>query len=231
MEWPNDKILLLIDEYRKRPLLWDSSHKFYKLYNRKIEAWSELASIFQTDIYEVKRKINSLLASYRRERQKIQNSAEGEVYTSGWFAFKRMSFLMDKNTARKISYTIDGTDQGENNMENFGIAVTDTDDNVLQNNFIKEEYLEDASLACQAIFKRKREEEKQDHQIIKEFTHSAQAVVTSPPRDEHSVYGEHIGNEIRKMNYHAQCTVKHMINDIIFDAQMGMYDNPQQTGT
>jgi hypothetical protein len=31
MEWTNDATLQLISEYQKHVVLWDSTHKFYKL--------------------------------------------------------------------------------------------------------------------------------------------------------------------------------------------------------
>jgi hypothetical protein len=49
----------------------------------------------------MKKKINSLLASFRRERRKVMCTSSGigtdEVSQSKWFAFKSLLFLMDKN--------------------------------------------------------------------------------------------------------------------------------------
>lgn len=43
-------------------------------------------------------------------------------------------------------------------------------------------------------------------------------------KDEFSTYGEHVGNEIRKLNEKAQIYVKHAINNILFKAAIGLYD-------
>lgn len=46
----------------------------------------------------------------------------------------------------------------------------------------------------------------------------------SAQRDEFSVYGEHVANEIRKLQPTAQIYVKHSINNILFQAALGQYD-------
>ncbi|KAJ4440416.1 hypothetical protein ANN_08557 [Periplaneta americana] len=53
---------------------------------------------------EVKKKIESLLTSFRRERQKSAKRSEmgsDEVYESTWFAYKHMYFLLEKFTPSK----------------------------------------------------------------------------------------------------------------------------------
>ncbi|CAL1671741.1 unnamed protein product [Lasius platythorax] len=35
MEWPNDKILKLIEAYRTHPVLWDANNAYYKIRNKK----------------------------------------------------------------------------------------------------------------------------------------------------------------------------------------------------
>lgn len=101
MEWSNEEMLQLIDEYRLRPVLWDPTHNLFKNRNKKEDAWKDLAKLFKTDTVEIKRKINSLLASFRREKQKVvlkpSGSGTEEIYKTKWFAFSSFGFLMDKN--------------------------------------------------------------------------------------------------------------------------------------
>lgn len=59
---------------------------------------------------EIKKKIDSLLSSFRRERVKClskSGSAADEVYKS-WFAFNHMTFLLDKFKPRK-TYSTDAS--------------------------------------------------------------------------------------------------------------------------
>ena len=40
-------------------VLWDSTHKFYKLVNRKNDAWEEIAKEVGISVAEVKKKMNN----------------------------------------------------------------------------------------------------------------------------------------------------------------------------
>jgi hypothetical protein len=109
MEWSEDLVLQFIEAYRDRPVLWDVRHKFFKIKNKRNDAWEELATLFNTNRYEAKKKINSLLASFRRERRKsiCATSVAGadEVCQSKWFAFKSLQFLIDRNKAGQTQCT------------------------------------------------------------------------------------------------------------------------------
>ena len=97
MDFTDDQILQLINEYEKYPVLWDPKDKFYKLNNKKKDAWDAIASVFETNGDVLKKKMNSVLNSYRRERQKVNTKCSGmganEVYTSTWFAYNAPSFF------------------------------------------------------------------------------------------------------------------------------------------
>lgn len=109
MEWTTAMSLRLIELYRERPLLWDPTDNEYKLGKNKLAAWKEIANLMKTDVVEVKKKTESLLASFRRERQREGTIPSGtgidEAYRSKWFAFQSMAFLMDKFKSRKIKCT------------------------------------------------------------------------------------------------------------------------------
>lgn len=99
MDWTDEKVLVLIEEYKARPVLWDRNSVDYKLLNKKCDSWRSLADVMDTDVAEVKKKINSLLASLRRERSREKQKsgmATNEVYKSTWFAYNPMAFLLDK---------------------------------------------------------------------------------------------------------------------------------------
>lgn len=99
MEWTDEKVLVLIEEYKSRPGLWEPNHPHYKYANRKNEYWRSLANAVQTNVAEVKKKLNSLLASFRRERAKVKKTSgksSKEVFKSNWFAYNSMAFLLHK---------------------------------------------------------------------------------------------------------------------------------------
>lgn len=110
MEWNDEQSLKLIQLYKDHPILWDSTCSQYKLGKKKIENWREIATELNTNAVEAKKKIENLLASYRRERNReVRPSGAGsdEIYHSKWFAFQAMQFLNDKFKPRPTKDTTD----------------------------------------------------------------------------------------------------------------------------
>ena len=106
----------MIEAYRNFRCLWDPTYENYKNTTYKQDAWREIAKQLECNVEEVQKKMDSLLASYRRERKKTMSTKSGSgadcIYNSKWFAFTSMHFLMDKYKPRK---TIDfDTNQNKN---------------------------------------------------------------------------------------------------------------------
>lgn len=78
VEWGREKCLALIEDYENMRILWDTKHPHYYAKNKKQDAWETIASKFNIDCEEMKRKVNSLLGSFRRER-----SRERRCYAAG----------------------------------------------------------------------------------------------------------------------------------------------------
>ncbi|XP_068250511.1 uncharacterized protein [Palaemon carinicauda] len=102
MEWHRSRCLALIDEYEKRPALWNQEHGAYFNKTKKLEQWEEVAKIIGCTVDDVKRKMESLLGSFRREKSKGNRNRENDkcgqkAYISKWFAYKRMAFLLDRD--------------------------------------------------------------------------------------------------------------------------------------
>lgn len=72
MDWTNQKVIDFIERYKNKPVLWDP--KCSKYYNKfaKIDAWDELADEMEITVIDCRRKITSLLSSFRREKMKIK---------------------------------------------------------------------------------------------------------------------------------------------------------------
>ncbi|XP_053610573.1 uncharacterized protein LOC128675291 [Plodia interpunctella] len=86
--WSQSTVIRLVEEYKKRPELWDIAHESYRKQTTKYEAWSEMAAIFDCDIADLRRKMNSILASLRREKTKVRCGGR-----SSWFLYDYMHFL------------------------------------------------------------------------------------------------------------------------------------------
>lgn len=74
MNWNEEKTLSLIELYKQRELLWNVKHVNH--YNKKLknEAWEEIADVLGSTGEELKRKMNALLSSLRREKCKMRRS-------------------------------------------------------------------------------------------------------------------------------------------------------------
>lgn len=97
MDWNKLKVLQLIEEYKKRPILWKPGDINFRNKVQKATTWEEVATIFDTDSITIQKKIHVLLAQFRRERRKIiQNKRLGERRRSTWFAYPSMIFLTKK---------------------------------------------------------------------------------------------------------------------------------------
>ncbi|XP_035723514.1 uncharacterized protein LOC118442252 [Vespa mandarinia] len=98
MEWTRDKTLELLREYQHRRVLWDWNARGYRDRAKRKRAIQELAQILSCNTLEIEKKITNLKCQYSREVHKIQNSREvatrpDDVYVSKWFGFKAMQFL------------------------------------------------------------------------------------------------------------------------------------------
>ncbi|XP_047104849.1 uncharacterized protein LOC124743995 [Schistocerca piceifrons] len=236
MEWSNDLSLQLIEAYRDRPVLWDVSHNYYKLANRRNEAWAEIAKLFNCDVMEVKKKMNSLLSSFRRERQKegLRRSGTGpeEVYHSTWFAFNSLKFLFDRYRPRRHRHNFED-DDGDYEGEDF---ITDEEPDI-PTDVLKMEYSEDSPVAGDsAVLERfsadgdkkpalKRKRGWSEETRLADACGLLKAAVTAGAlaRDDCAVYGEHVANKLRALDHRTRAIVQHAINNVLFEADMGKY--------
>lgn len=223
MEWSNTLVLKLIDLYRERPCLWNPSDNEYKSKKRKLEAWCQLGDALQCEPVEVKKKIDSLLSSFRRERQKPE--------TTCWFAFKRMQFLMDKFEGKQTTPT-----EVMNNIVFIDKAVNDLPEESEEYNSNHES--EELSVVSPPIERRtpsftspqmyKRSLNKVCR--VDETCNKLKPTCANKrfSRDDSTIYGEHIAAKHRKYNEHTKNVVEHLISNILFNADMGKYEKSHQ---
>nr|XP_034827172.1 uncharacterized protein LOC117984622 [Maniola hyperantus] len=112
MAWDKEKTLLFIEKYREIRELWDPKHPQHFNKIIKQDGWVKLSDQFGITVEECQKKITSLLASLRREKSKMKKSASGtgkgaeEVYTSTWFAYAALSFILDRYEPRKTTDSV-----------------------------------------------------------------------------------------------------------------------------
>lgn len=88
MNWDQHQSLALVAEFKKHEILWNPKHKSFFNSIEKDKAWKQLAETFNSEVVEVKRKIDSLRGSYRREKsrtkaRKSESGREGEFENLG----------------------------------------------------------------------------------------------------------------------------------------------------
>lgn len=74
MEWPEEMVLRLVEVYKTKNLLWDPKHKDHFKKPLREDAWREIAVEINSTAENCKRKMTALLASYRREKNKVKKS-------------------------------------------------------------------------------------------------------------------------------------------------------------
>ncbi|XP_061716947.1 uncharacterized protein LOC133524816 [Cydia pomonella] len=216
MEWDKEKVLLFIDKYRDKEILWDPTHgdHFNKL--KKNDAWVELSEDMNITVEEAKKKITSLLASLRREKAKIKNSTgtgkgADEIYTSTWFAFKPLLFVLDRNKPRNTNDTLNPDEESEQR----GATV----DTVLDNGSHTERPIHVAKKKKKAVMD-PEEIMASTYDILKKTSSEK----SSKSLDECDSYGAFIANKLRSYSNQTRNYVQHHISNILFNADRGQYE-------
>ncbi|KAJ8890786.1 hypothetical protein PR048_010295 [Dryococelus australis] len=70
MEWSQEKTIKLIEMYRGSPCLWDLQYPEYKKNAVKNYAWTTISITVGCTAIEARKKMETLMASFRQERQK-----------------------------------------------------------------------------------------------------------------------------------------------------------------
>ncbi|PNF25136.1 hypothetical protein B7P43_G01993 [Cryptotermes secundus] len=225
----NKKCLTLIQLYKSKEVLWNSKSANY--YNKSIreDAWKDIGDEMKMPVQDLKKRMTSLLASYRREKSRIKKShitAAGTVYVSKWFAFNEFDFMADKNTLTDTVDTLPdepGTSHSaetsglENENEELAVAV----EGITSSRTPEVPEAPQRKRARTDPFASARAKEENQAVLLEAF-HILKSSVTTLT-DPYFTYGQHIANELRKYDPSTLAQVKHAINNVIFEADMGKY--------
>ncbi|KAL4105069.1 hypothetical protein QTP88_020344 [Uroleucon formosanum] len=107
----NEKCLVLIRLYGAKDFLWNSKSPLYHNKTVREDAWNEISSLMNLPVAELKKKMTTLQASYRREKSRvakslITGSGTHHVYVSKWFAFDEFNFMKGKDIPNETSDTM-----------------------------------------------------------------------------------------------------------------------------
>ncbi|XP_050533034.1 uncharacterized protein LOC126900995 isoform X2 [Daktulosphaira vitifoliae] len=98
MEWYREQTVQLIDLFRARPALWDTSSVHYRNKRMKNEALEQISAKLKCPKEEIAKKICTLRVQFSRENVKVKRAQEaGTVYNPKWFGYQLLCFLNDQS--------------------------------------------------------------------------------------------------------------------------------------
>ncbi|XP_030025719.1 uncharacterized protein LOC115444187 isoform X2 [Manduca sexta] len=249
VEWTNEAAIQLIQEYEKRPELWDTNHTLYRVHTAKYEAWSDIARVFECDMTDLRKKLNSIFASHRREKAKVRCGGR-----SSWFLYPYMKFLPSHIDNNDVTPTpkVDVRQVQESEAEESGESndsSSDDDNEEEQPVLVKVE-----PEIVQPRPKRRfippptspnlsRQPKPLKRRLLKEPTKPTSDLDSkllealkllkrselSRKKDECDSFGEYIATSLRKHDERTQSMIKQAINNILFEQEMKKYSGGQYT--
>nr|XP_053616803.1 uncharacterized protein LOC128678916 [Plodia interpunctella] len=110
-----------IEAFRNNPCLWKIRSNDYKDKNLELQAYNNLLEIIRkverdATIENVKKKINSLRAGFRKEHKKVQDSKKtgsgtDQVYVPKLWYYSQLEFLKDQGQGEQSTDNIDSSEQ------------------------------------------------------------------------------------------------------------------------
>ncbi|XP_060877629.1 uncharacterized protein LOC132950285 isoform X3 [Metopolophium dirhodum] len=99
MEWYREQTIQLIDLFRNRPALWDTSSVHYRNKRMKNESLEQISVKLKCPKEEIAKKICTLRVQFSRENVKVKRAREsgGTVYNPKWFGYQLLCFLNDQS--------------------------------------------------------------------------------------------------------------------------------------
>ncbi|KAF5285486.1 hypothetical protein FQR65_LT13231 [Abscondita terminalis] len=225
MSWDNIKTLSFIKEYEKRTVLWKRSDKFYYNLYKKDEAWREISEIFDEHVAVLKRKIDSLRGSRRKEKHRaLQSKGAGKGWTdisnyiSKWFAWDALMFLEDVEELRTTpsNFSEDITIKESITKLEPSEATDDLDWN---SDRFNDNEVNNGSDTSKKYSYRNNQASKRKH-----FDDTNQRTLeVDTQSDECSIFGEYIATKLRKHDDRTRTILQHRIHNILFQAEMDQF--------
>lgn len=109
MEWTYEEILEFLRLYEQEPIIWNPKHPLHRSRENVSDAWRRIRKSLSVprSIDEMKKKKESLMASFRPLYTKVRNSISGDnPYKPDWFAYETMErFLKTVYQPRSLMKT------------------------------------------------------------------------------------------------------------------------------
>ncbi|KAG8260902.1 hypothetical protein J6590_086404 [Homalodisca vitripennis] len=172
--WNQDNIVMLIQLYESNKLLWDISDKEYKNKFKRKDAYAAIATELGVNAEEVKKKIDSILAQYRREKKtNILKSGMGtSEKKKPWWGFPYLQFLSGNNSTPQETFS---------NLTEPNNPAVDMDSSDIDDNDIDNVCRETASSISSSSAEMKELEEMQKENEVTAYTTQERPAPSHPP--------------------------------------------------
>nr|XP_014288907.1 uncharacterized protein LOC106688786 isoform X1 [Halyomorpha halys] len=230
-----DKILNFIEDYKSLPALWDPKHYAYTNKIIRCDNLKVLAVKYQLSIGKIKAKIKSLRSYFAKEHAKVKKnktgSARSYVYMSPWFAYKALLFLADIATSNQNGEIGENPAAGENDPD------FEEPEDVVESQMT----IEDHQPSTSSIKKELTPPHWEEYQPTPENKPKKRKIMEDPwvdeaykilksgltyEKDSSAVFGEYVASKHRQYSAFTKSTVEHLINNILYQADIGKYDKP-----
>ncbi|XP_044745422.1 uncharacterized protein LOC123307254 [Coccinella septempunctata] len=247
MTWNYEKLLFFIKEYEKRPALWKKHDKDYHNARKKEGAWHELSKILKEDPDVLKKKMESLRGSRRREKHRLlervrTGKAIQRKCESRWFAWESMKFLDDPDEQQVTLTTslelkqepidedyIENPEQniydGQNIFgENGSRSEEDTNERNSETSNAGVEEDPDrtekiyATKSAQFWCRKRRTSKKRSTQNTR--VEKVYRVLKREKKDDCAIFVEFIAEKLRKFDDRQRAILQHAIHDLVFRAEI-----------
>ncbi|XP_068081935.1 uncharacterized protein [Anabrus simplex] len=224
-----DFVLEVIESYRNHPCLWQVTHADYHDKVKRNNAVDQLVQLFKTKDPEANRetvlkKLSSMRGSYNKELRKIKASQTtgtepSSVHVPKLWYYDQLSFLKDQDIPRRshsVTSVLDDMPFGEGESNDGDSA--DNDDHMSTGSQCS------ASSRSSRSFKRPLP---RVDQVLEKISKRMDQPVTIPTptektRQPHDAFGEYVAEKMRSISASMTPFCQKLINDAIFNAEMGM---------
>nr|CAI5852499.1 unnamed protein product [Callosobruchus analis] len=218
MYWDQEKTKCLIEDYRESRVLWDLCDSSYKDNRKNFKVWEELSKKYECSIKDLKDKIINLRTTFHRKRK--QKSGSGR--TEPWMYFQSLTFLLDVDVPKQSVPTEEYFDETEDETDKESDRSVSPGPSIRRNPDQHKQRAEGPSAPKNKKQRYQSERQEETDQRADEAYKILQTA--SQQQDEFFIYGQHVGNELRKLSSTSYHIAKHYINNILFDAAMRKYE-------
>ncbi|XP_069355445.1 uncharacterized protein [Maniola hyperantus] len=215
--------------YETNRCLWDPKQKHYFNKISREMIWRRISAEVNIPVPEVKKKLTSLLGSYRREKSRENKSklrsGTGKVYKSKWFAYPWFTFLTNKNIPSNTEDSICDDITTDTNPEEYNQSSSFQDSTINSecSNTSKLQDVRPESSKSQNVMVAPWAKSKIRKRRLNVAATSKVSKVSNCSVDHFTSFGNHVANELRKYDKHLVPHIKKAILDIVFQADIGQF--------